>query len=117
MGEASDFQRDKNQAEFTQQIGEKATRKLRGRSGSSQEVWFGFGMMGLIGWSVVVPALLGAALGTWLDHRPLRSPGAHSWTLALLIAGLCIGCFNAWLWVLKEDNAMKEQQRHDDDLK
>ena len=43
-------------------------------------------MMGLIGWSVVVPTLLGAALGIWLDER---HPGAHSWTLALLVAGLC----------------------------
>jgi predicted F0F1-ATPase subunit len=41
-------------------------------------------MMGLIGWSVVVPTLLGAALGSgWTTH-----PGTHSWTLALLVAGL-----------------------------
>jgi hypothetical protein len=26
-------------------------------------------MMGLIGWSVVIPTLLGAALGLWLDQR------------------------------------------------
>ena len=42
-------------------------------------------MMGLIGWSVVVPTLLGAALGIWLDKH---HPGKHSWTLALLVAGL-----------------------------
>jgi ATP synthase protein I len=43
------------------------------------------GMMGLIGWSVAVPTLLGAALGIWLDKH---HPGKHSWTLALLVAGL-----------------------------
>jgi predicted F0F1-ATPase subunit len=48
-------------------------------------VWFGLGMMGLIGWSVAIPTLLGAALGIWLDSR---HPGSHSWTLALLVAGL-----------------------------
>jgi ATP synthase protein I len=56
-------------------------------------------MFGLIGWSVSVPTLVGALLGNWLDgHRP----GAHSWTLSLLIAGLCVGCINAWYWVSKE---------------
>jgi len=32
-------------------------------------------MMGLIGWSVVVPTLLGAAFGIWLDNR---HPGDYS---------------------------------------
>jgi ATP synthase protein I len=37
-----------------------------------------------------------------------RHPGRHAWTLALLVAGLVIGCFNAWHWVAKEDRAMAE---------
>ena len=41
-------------------------------------------MMGLIGWSVVVPTLLGAAMGVWLDSH---HPGAHQWSLALMMAG------------------------------
>ena len=69
-------------------------------------MWFGLGMMGLIGWSVVVPTLLGAGLGLWLDHH---YPGGRSWTLALLVAGLTLGCFNAWHWVSKEDQAMHEE--------
>ena len=60
-------------------------------------------MMGMIGWSVVVPTLIGAALGRWLDTH---YPGTHPWTLALLMAGLVLGCFNAWYWVRKEDQAM-----------
>ena len=63
-------------------------------------IWSGLGMMGLVGWSVVVPTLLGAVLGIWLDKH---YPGVHSWTLALLIAGLAIGCLNAWHWVVKEN--------------
>jgi ATP synthase protein I len=62
-------------------------------------------MMGLIGWSVAIPTLLGAALGSWLDRW---HAGRHSWTLALLVAGLALGCFNAWHWVAKEDKAMGE---------
>ena len=92
------------------QVGAKAERKLRARRKGSPGVWFGLGMMGLIGWSVVVPTLLGAALGLWLDHH---YPAKHSWTLALLVAGLVIGCVNAWNWVAKEEKAMREEQEDD----
>lgn len=85
----------------------KVMRKLKARRNSSSGVWFGLGMMGLIGWSVVVPTLLGAALGIWIDEH---HPGSHSWTLALLMAGLVIGCFNAWHWVDKEDKAMRQDE-------
>jgi F1F0 ATPase subunit 2 len=40
-------------------------------------------MMGLIGWSVALPTVLGALLGLWLDKR---HTGQHAWTLALLVA-------------------------------
>jgi ATP synthase protein I len=102
----------KSEPTFAGQVGAKAARKLRARRHSSSGVWFGLGMMGLIGWSVVVPTLLGAALGLWLDKQ---HPGQHSWTLALLVAGLAIGCLNAWHWVAKEDKAMREEQEDDDE--
>jgi ATP synthase protein I len=88
-------------------VGAKAARKLRARRSGTPGVWFGLGMMGLIGWSVVVPTLLGAALGLWLDQR---YPGGRSWTLALLMAGLTLGCLNAWHWVSKEDQAMRDEE-------
>ena len=69
-------------------------------------------MMGLIGWSVVVPTLVGAALGVWLDRS---YPGGRSWTLALLMAGLAAGCLNAWLWVAKEEKAMREEPEENPD--
>jgi len=93
------------------QVGAKAARKLKARRHGTPGVWFGVGMMGLIGWSVVVPTLLGAALGLWLDSR---HPGGHTWTLALLVAGLTLGCWNAWQWVSKEDRAIQDEQRDDD---
>lgn len=97
---------------FGEQIGAKATRKLKARRNSAQGVWFGLGMMGLIGWSVAVPTLLGAALGIWLDRR---HSGPHSWTLALLVAGLALGCLNAWHWVARQDQAMREEQENGDE--
>ena len=100
-----------SESTLARQVGAKAARKLKARK-SSQGVWFGLGMMGLIGWSVVVPTLLGTALGLWLDHR---HPGGRSWTLALLVAGLSIGCLNAWHWVAKEDKAMRDEQEDSDE--
>jgi ATP synthase protein I len=102
----------KNGSSFAEQVGTKAARKLKARRGSNQDVWFGLGMMGLIGWSVVVPTLLGAALGLWLDKH---HPGAHSWTLALLVVGLVIGCLNAWHWIAKEEKAIRQEEEDDDE--
>ncbi|MBB4200509.1 F0F1 ATP synthase subunit [Rhodoblastus sphagnicola] len=95
-----------------QQVEAKARRKLKARRDAAPGVWFGLGMMGLIGWSVTIPTLLGAALGAWLDQL---EPGRHRWTLALLAAGLAIGCFNAWRWVAKEDREMREEQEDNDE--
>ena len=102
----------KSEPTFAGQVGAKAARKLRARRHATSGVWFGLGMMGLIGWSVVVPTLLGAALGIWLDKH---HPGKHAWTLALLVAGLAIGCLNAWFWVAKEEKAMRDEQENDDE--
>ena len=77
--------RSRTTVSSARQVGAKAARKLKARRNPTPGVWFGLGMMGLIGWSVAIPTLLGAALGLWLDKR---YPGGHSWTLALLVAGL-----------------------------
>jgi len=99
----------KNEPTFAGAIGVKAARKIKARK-STQGVWLGLGMMGLVGWSVVVPTLLGAALGIWLDKH---HPGDRSWTLALLVAGLAMGCLNAWFWVAKEEKAMRDEPEED----
>lgn len=97
---------------LARQVGAKAARRLKAQRHTARTIWFGLGMMGLIGWSVVVPTLLGAALGVWLDQH---YPGPHSWTLTLLFIGLIIGCVNAWHWVAKEDKEIRaEQENHDD---
>ena len=93
--------------DFADRIGSKAARKLKARRNTNPGVLFGLGMMGLIGWSIVVPTLLGAGIGLWLDRH---YPGGHSWTLALLVAGLSLGCFNAWHWVDREAQTLDEEQ-------
>jgi ATP synthase protein I len=112
MSDTADPQRRKDGTAFSRAVGAQAARRLKSQRNPTPGVWFGLGMMGLIGWSVVVPTLLGAALGRWLDSR---FPGPHSWTLALLVAGLAIGCFNAWQWVVREERAMHDEQEQDHD--
>ena len=97
--------------DFANLIGAKATRKISARN-STQGVWSGLGMIGLIGWSVVVPTLLGAALGLWLDKD---HPAGHSWTLALLVTGLSVGCLNAWHWVANEQKAIHDEPENHDE--
>lgn len=100
----------KKSSALADRIDAKAKRMLRVRRRRTPEVWLGVGMMGLIGWSVTVPTLLGAGIGIWLDRN---YPGSRSWTLALLVSGLAIGCINAWHWVAKEQTAMRNEQEND----
>lgn len=97
--------------DFSRQVGRKAARRRQAQRQVTRTVWSGLGMMGLVGWSVAIPTLLGAALGLWLDTH---YPGGRSWTLALLVAGLALGCFNAWHWVAKEDREIRSQDRDDE---
>lgn len=102
----SENEENKNENTLSKEIGAKVERKIKARN-STQDVWFGLGMMGLVGWSIVVPTLLGAALGIWMDSKHL---GKYSWTLMFLLIGLIVGCLNAWYWVIKEDKEMNDNQ-------
>lgn len=107
MNKKTEKKPDTDETAFSQQVGEKAARKLKAQQHVTQTVWSGLGMMGLVGWSVVVPTLLGAALGIWIDKH---YPGSHSFTLMFLAIGLGLGCFNAWHWIAREDREIHEQE-------
>lgn len=99
---------DKNNRElFSERINKKEKRKLKALHEHKESVWSGLGMFGMVGWSVAVPALLGAALGMWLDKNYLQS---FSWTLTFLLSGLVAGCFMAWNWVNKEDKKIHQDK-------
>jgi ATP synthase protein I len=110
MNEAQRKAASESRATFSRQVDERVARKLRAQRQVTRIVWSGLGMMGLVGWSVAVPTLLGAALGFWLDRH---YPGSHSWTLMLLSIGLGLGCFNAWHWVAREGRKIREQEEND----
>ncbi len=52
--------------------------------------------VGVLGWIVVVPLLGGVALGRWIDR--LWHTGI-TFTAALMLVGLALGCWSAWRWM------------------
>lgn len=87
-------------------VGDKEARKLRARAQESDVIWFGLGMMGLVGWSVAIPTIIGVLLGVYLDRVV---PMDFSWTLTLLFVGIVVGCLNAWYWVNKEADEIRRR--------
>lgn len=103
----SEEKQNKNNS-FEKVVGDKEERKLQTQR-DKKSVWSGLGLFGMVGWSIVVPTILGAALGMWLDKHYKNN---FSWTLSLLVAGLMLGCGIAWNWVQKEN---KEIHKKDED--
>lgn len=95
---------------FAKEVGQQETRKLEEQRRGPAPILSGFAMFGIIGWSIAIPTLLGAALGRWLDHR---APSGRSWTLTMLVAGLALGCANAWRWVSREQKKLNSKDRHE----
>jgi ATP synthase protein I len=52
--------------------------------------------IGVLGWVIVIPALIGLFVGRLID-RALDS--GIFWTAPLLLLGLALGCWSAWKWV------------------
>ncbi|MBN1420062.1 MAG: AtpZ/AtpI family protein [Planctomycetes bacterium] len=84
---------------FAEAARAKGARKERAREEGDRSIWFGLGTFGMVGWSVALPTVGGIAIGVWMDHA---HPGGISWTLTLMLAGLAIGCLNAWYWINRE---------------
>jgi ATP synthase protein I len=57
------------------------------------------GQIGVLGWTIVVPALLGLFAGRWLD-RTMHSGVFFSAPLVMLGAGL--GFWFAWKWISRQ---------------
>ncbi|WP_373650883.1 AtpZ/AtpI family protein [Schlesneria sp. DSM 10557] len=94
---------------FRKQIEAREQQKVSARQHKDHTLLVGFSAFGAVGWSIAVPTLLGVILGLWLDRR---FPGHFSWSLAMLLAGVTLGCLSAWLWVSKEQQSI-DNRRND----
>ncbi len=80
-----------------------AVRKQRKRERSLQEgepsVARFVGQIGVLGWIIVVPTLIGLFIGRWLDHK--FGTGIF-WSAPLLLVGVAIGYWSAWRWMHRQ---------------
>lgn len=79
--------------QMIQRVGLQQARAERARR-NARSIWSSIAILGVVGWSVAVPTLIGVAVGTWIDHR---WPSRFSWTVFLMFLGLILGCTNAWM--------------------
>ncbi len=57
------------------------------------------GQIGVLGWIIVAPTLIGVFLGRWLDHR--FGTGIF-WSAALLALGVAVGFWSSWRWMHRQ---------------
>jgi len=74
-------------------------RKEAYRRRGEPSVWSVVGTMGMVGWGVVLPPVLGGFLGRYLDGRWGTRPHL---TGLFLVVGLALGCWNTWRMVNRE---------------
>jgi ATP synthase protein I len=101
--------KDKPVSSFSKVVQKKESRKVYAQKKDARNIWLGLGTFGIIGWSIVIPIVLGLLLGIWLDkHYPI----SYSWTLTLLFLALTVGCINAWHWITKENKQIQKDLNH-----
>ena len=52
--------------------------------------------IGVLGWIIVVPILIGIFVGRWLDRT---FDAGLFYTAPLLMLGAVLGCWSAWKWM------------------
>jgi len=57
------------------------------------------GQIGVLGWIIVTPTLIGLFIGRWLDHK--FGTGIF-WSAPLLLVGVVIGYWSAWRWMHRQ---------------
>ena len=70
-----------------------------GRREKGESFWGYVGLIGAVGWGIVLPMIIGVGVGLWLDRR--FGSGSRL-TLLLLLLGLSVGCVNAWRTITRE---------------
>jgi ATP synthase protein I len=76
-----------------------AQRERAGREEPEPSLGAHLGQIGILGWTVVVPTLLGLVLGHWLD----RYFGTRVFFSApLLMVGAGVGLWSAWKWMHRQ---------------
>ncbi len=76
-----------------------ALRALQAREEPEPSLGSRLGQIGILGWAIVIPALLGVAAGRWLDRH---FGGGIFFTALLLMLGAAFGLWSAWRWMHRQ---------------
>lgn len=82
-----------NHERLEQAVRTRQERRDRWRREGERSIGQNLAMIGALGWTIVLPALVGIFLGRWLDHTLATG---LVFTLGLLVLGLALGCTLAW---------------------
>lgn len=81
---------------LTKAVREQRIRHARWRTEGEPSTMKFVGQIGVLGWIIVAPALVGLFIGRWIDHK--LATGIF-WSAPLLLIGVTIGCWSAWRWM------------------
>jgi ATP synthase protein I len=103
---ADRYSRAKHAADRLEAAARQASKRHeRGQRDPEPSIGNRLAQIGILGWTIVVPTLVGLALGRWLD----RFFGSRIlFSAPLLMIGAALGLWSAWKW-------MHRQQPNDHD--
>ena len=78
---------------------EAVQRKRRAEREPEPSLGSRLGQIGILGWTIVLPTLLGLAIGHWLDKH--FATGVF-FSALLLMVGAAIGLWSAWKWMHRQ---------------
>jgi len=88
----------------------KEKRKVHFKKAKHKNAWYGFGLFGLVGWSITVPALIGLAVGIYIDTE---YPSRYLFSLMGFILGLLFGIWIAFYWINREQKEIEKETEND----
>jgi len=80
-------------------IRKRQERQVRWRREGELSVARFVGQIGILGWIIVAPTLLGLFIGRWLDRT---FDAGIFWSAALLVLGVTIGFWSGWRWMHRQ---------------
>jgi ATP synthase protein I len=92
-------ERPENHDRLDEAVRTRRERRERWQREGERSIGQNLAMIGALGWTIVLPTLVGIFAGRWLDRQ--FNAGLF-WTLGLLVAGLALGCTLAWKRVHNE---------------
>ncbi len=78
---------------------EAASRERMARDEPEPSLGNRLGQIGILGWTIVIPTLLGLVIGHWLDRH--FGTGVF-FSAPLLMVGAALGLWSAWKWMHRQ---------------